>query len=513
MDPLLTEFDEHRRFGRFLSKLPLVRSLLPSQTDLRGFRLAKTFFFLALTASVLSVLCNAAIFKIRLTSPGNEPVIISFGYLYELNAAFLYLFLAPAFVFVGIRFLRSAQLALRGLAVRGLLTVNPHYRKTTLPKFVVACIGVLRRGRIAIRTLVRRVFRKTDQNQRLAEPLPKVPLAMIGRTNRQLFRPAFLILILAAASLIIIGTEFNPYGGDYWNLALGYVQAKQIPEYKDKTVAAVGRKINLLPGVPANDPNWKEHWTIEAIEQGGATSGPEKVIYWIFIVFALGVQVLFVPFVIWIFFKCVFILRLIYKAVCPDRRSRLAIALDFEDENEAFGLADLYRAYNYLVAIIFVGATAMASVVLANVAKGSHRIVGGQGTGPVLGSLGQGITSFLPLVVFFVLGVFLFFLRLKTEEARDRVVDELDLKISKNKQRRRELEAKRKLICAQTAWPDSNFKAWFGTTLPSYVFPYVFLSNKPEWAGKIYDTWIGLADVFYHALRPIGHLINRWFGY
>ncbi|MEK6335292.1 MAG: hypothetical protein AABM67_10100 [Acidobacteriota bacterium] len=514
MDPLLTEFDEKNWFGQLLMKLPFVRSLVPSRTDLRGTGLAKATFLMALITSALSVLCNAAIFKLRLSHPASKdlPVIVSFGYLYELNAAFLYLFLAPIFVFVGIRFIRTAQLALRGLATRGLLKTNPDYRPIRIPRFFSAPTRVIRKARIILRHRIRGAFFKSSGNNRAVAILRNDPLSIAGRSNRRLFRPAFLLLILLAAGVVITGTEFNPNSGDYWTLAFGYVQAKTIPEYRGKPLAVLGRKVNPLPGIATDDPHWREHWIVEAIERGGAVSRPEKVIYWIFIVFALGIQILFVPFIIWIFFKSIFFLRLIYKAICPNRRSRLAIELDFEDENEAFGLADLHRAYNYLVAMIFVGAAAMASVVLANVAKGSHRIVGGEGTGPFLGSIGQAITSFLPLAVFFVLGLFLFFLRLKTEEARDHVVAELDSKISKSRKRRRELEAKRKLVCAQTAWPNSNFKTWFGTTLPSYVFPYVFLTNKPEWAGKIYDTWIALADLFHKFVHPLNRAINWIFG-
>src|SRR5712692_10837338 len=116
MDPLLTEFDEQNWFGRFFGKIPFVRRLMPSRTNLRGTGLAKACFLIASITSILSVLCNAGIFHLVLLSddPKQQPIRLSFGYLYELNAAFLYLLLAPVFVFVGIRFVQTAQLALQG---------------------------------------------------------------------------------------------------------------------------------------------------------------------------------------------------------------------------------------------------------------------------------------------------------------------------------------------------------------------------------------------------------------
>src|SRR5215216_1786400 len=116
-DPLLSEFDPSHKFGRFLRKLPLLNFLLESRSEVRGSRVAWTFFWLALAASVLSVLCNAGRLQVMLNNLENPPkdsYHLSFGYLYELNAAFWYLFLAPLFVFLGVRFIRSAQSALNG---------------------------------------------------------------------------------------------------------------------------------------------------------------------------------------------------------------------------------------------------------------------------------------------------------------------------------------------------------------------------------------------------------------
>lgn len=479
MDPLLTEFDANTRFGSFVRKLPFVRSLLPS-TDLQGFGLAKTFFLLALIASVLSVLCNAGVFEVTLAyvgppRPNAEAaathVPLSFGYLYELNAAFLYLFVAPTFVFLGVRFVRNAQFALRGLAKRKFLTVNPKCPQTS--------------------------------------PTPESPLVILGRMNRRIFRPVFLTIILVVAAWVIVSSEFKPgHGGDYWRLAFGYVQAPFLQSYKDKTLAELeksGRGVNPISGI-APDENWKEHWKVEAVSRGGTWTKSEHWFFWIFIVFALAVQVLFVPFAIWIFFKALFLLRCLYKAISPTDEFPLEIKLDFADQDKTFGLTDLHQAYNYVVAIIFVGAVATASVVLANVPKGSHSM---QGARTLSASIGQTTTTILPLILFFVLGAFFFFLRMKTEETKEQFVNNLDEQIAESIERDPELEEKRKLACAQTAWPDSIFKTWFGSALPSYIFPVVFLSKKPELAEAIYGTWISIADKFDSFIRWIGSFIGR----
>jgi hypothetical protein len=469
MDPLLTEFDEHRRFGRFLTKVPYVRSLLPSKTDLRGFKLAKTFFFVALATSILSVCSNAGILLVELTNrdpaKAGEKIPVAFGYLYEFNAAFLYLFVAPFFVFVGVRFLRNAQFALRGLAARKFLVRNAK-----------------------------------APNRANSED----PLVILGKMNRSMFRPAFLVAIVGVAAFIIVGTELWPTQsvlkdrGDYWTLAFGYVQAPFIKSYEQKSLADLehqGRRVKPVSGI-SDDKGWKEQWYVGSV-QGGPATRTEKFFFWLFLAFALGIQVLFVPFAVWIFFKAIFLLRTVYKAIAPDKKSPLELKLDFGDDDKSFGMHDLHQAYNYLVAIIFTGAIGTASVVIANVSKGSL------GGGAILPVAGQFTTTFLPLILFFVLGAFLFFLRVKTEESREHYVHVLDQREPKTKKQKTELEETRKLACAQSAWPDAIFKTWFGTALPSYIFPVVLIGKRPELADAICKTWLALANAFDGLISPI----------
>lgn len=474
-DPLLSEFDPNHTFGWSLRKLPLLKFLLNSGTQVRGSRLAWTFFWLALAGSILSVLCNAGRLHVTLSNIENAATYpLSFGYLHEMNAAFWYLFLAPVFVFLGVRFVSCAHFALSGLSLKKRLITN--YR----------C-----------------------KNQSF---LNKDPLVTLGRMNRRFFRPAFLILIVGATAVIVVGTEFlppglwRPYKGDYWGMAFGYIQAKALPSYKNKTLQQLvdeGREVQNIPAIATD--NWRQKWEVVATADGTTTSS-ERALFWPFVVFALGVQVLFIPFAIWIFFKAIFVLRCVYKATTLSEQSPLELRLDYEDADHAFGLADLHQAYNYLVGIIFVGAAGMASVVISNVPKGSHRTLSGEGTFSIFGSIGQCVTTFVPFVLFVVLILFLFFLHMKTEEERQKFVSSLDVQIARQRKTNRELNAKRDLACKQTAWPDAIFKTWFGASVFSYIVPVTFLTKNPNWAETIYKFWVSIADLFAGALEPI----HRW---
>jgi hypothetical protein len=481
-DPLLSEFDPNHTFGWSLRKLPLLKFLLDSETHVRGSRLAWTFFWVALATSILSVLCNAGRLQATLINTENpatppSPYILSFGYLYEMNAAFWYLFLAPIFVFLGVRFVSSAHFALNGLSLKKRLITNYRYK-----------------------------------NQRL---LNKDPLVTLGRMNRRFFRPAFLILIVGATAVVVVGTEFLPppelwghHKGDYWGLAFGYIQSKALPRYENKTLQQLveeGRDVKNIPAIAAGD-NWRQKWRVVPTTTGGTTTRSEYLLFWPFVVFALGVQVLFIPFAIWIFFKAIFVLRCVYNATTPSERSPLELKLDYEDADHAFGLADLHQAYNYLVAIIFVGAAGMASVVISNVPKGSHRTLSGEGTWSIFGSIGQLVTTFIPFILFLVLIVFLFFLHMKTEEQRQKFVSSLDAQIAKLRKPNPQLDAKRDRACKQTAWPDAIFKTWFGASVSSYIVPVTFLKSNPGWTETIYNLWVRIADLFAGAVEPI----HRW---
>ena len=482
-DPLLSEFDASNKLARFLRALPPLRYLLQPEATLKGSRVALSFFWIALATSILSVLCNASLLNVTLVNtetPQKAPstVTLAFGYLQEMNAAFLYLFLAPLFVFLGVRFIRNSQFALNGLAGAKRLVANPQYKKQ--------------------------------------RELNKNPLVTLSRMNRRAFRPWFLATIVVVTALIVVLTEFMPQNiipgrrGDYWGLAFGYIQADALPGYAGKsleTLKSEGREVKKIPGI-SEDPNWKQNWQVTDV-RGGSTTSAEKFLFWPFVVFALGVQVLFIPFAIWIFVKAYLFLRWVYKAISPSDKSPLKIELDFEDQGKAFGLRDLHGPYNYIVWIIFVGAVGMASVVIANVPKGSHRTLSREGSVSLFGSLGQGVTTFLPLILLLVLAGFLFLLRMKTEEAREAIVRSIDRQIAESRRPNRELGERRELVCAQSAWPDAVFKTWFGATVPSFIFPTVILAKRPELAEGIYHSWAIVVEFFNYILQPLRDWINK----
>jgi uncharacterized membrane protein len=484
-DPLLSEFDSSNRFAQFLRALPPLSYLLRPEATLKGSRVALTFFWIALSTSILSVLCNAGLLSVKFINtettakpPHEWP--IAFGYLQEMNAAFLYLFLAPLFVFLGIRFIGNSEFALNGLADGRRLITNAKYKKQ--------------------------------------KDLNKNPLVTLSRMNRRVFRPSFLLVIVVVTASIIILTEFLPPNlvpgrrGDYWGLAFGYIQAEALHGYEGKYLQDLdGREVKKIPGISEGDPLWTQHWQVTNVSPGPVTRA-EKFLFWVFVVFALGVQVLFVPFAIWIFFKAIFFLRFVYRAISPNERSPLEIKLEFEDKGKTFGLKDLHGPYNYIIAMIFVGAIGMASVVIANVPKGSHRTLSREGSFSIFGSVGQGVTTFLPLFLLIVLVIFLFLLRMKTEEAREAVVRSIDRKIAESRTPKKELEARRELVCAQTAWPDAVVKTWLGASLPSFIFPALVLANNRGLAEAVYNSWLIVVNIFNNLLQPLHGWINRIFG-
>jgi len=482
-DPLLSEFDASNKLAQFLRALPPLRYLLRPGA-LKGSRIAWSFFWIALATSILSVLCNAGLLSVTLQNTEAAATIhywpISFGYLQEMNAAFLYLFLAPVFVFLGIRFIGNSEFALNGLADGRRLIANVKYKKQ--------------------------------------KDLNKNSLVTLSRMNRRIFRPGFLLVIVVVTASIIILTEFLPPNlipgrrGDYWNLAFGYIQAGALHGYDEKLLQDLdGREVKKLPTISEGDPLWQQHWKVTNVSQGPVTRA-EKFLFWIFVVFALGVQVLFVPFAIWIFFKAIFFLSVVYKAICPNERSPLEIKLEFEDKRKTFGLKDLHGPYNYIIAMIFVGAIGMTSVVIANVPKGSHRTLSREGSFSLFGSVGQGVTTFLPLILLIILVIFLFLLRMKTEEAREDVVRSIDRKIAESRTPKRELEVKRELVCAQTAWPDAVVKAWLGASLPSFICPALVLANNSGLAETVYNSWLIVVTYFNNILQPLHGWINKIIG-
>jgi hypothetical protein len=459
INPLLTEFDERYRFGRMLAKLPPVRWVRPSPHDTTGFRLALTFCLIALTASVLSIFGRASTFTVNLRQLStNTTRTIHFGYLYELNAAFFYLILAPIFIFFTVQFIYKAHYALQHLTVSGQLTT------------------------------------KDDAGDD--------PLALLGATNRRIFRPSLLVALFLVQFLLVVGTEFRPRTGDYYKLAFGYVQAPFIQTYGVgstlKDLQARGREIADMEKI---NQETLGDWRLEQIK-GGPAPGASRAVFWLFLFFALLVQVLFLPLAIWIVLKGAFLLFFVYRAVEPNPGGRVVLNLDFKDQDKAFGLADLNNAYKSLLVLVFIGAGGMATAVFTNYMKGTSRIIGAANTAPALGLLAQSEVALLPLILMVIIAVSLLLIYMKAEAARVRHIAELDREIAEaSPATQARLEQERKLAYAQSPWPDFRFRAWFGATLPTYVCPSLILTKYPGLLGTVFIAWQSIVDAIERAFH------------
>ena len=98
-----------------------------------------------------------------------------------------------------------------------------------------------------------------------------------------------------------------------------------------------------------------------------------------FLTVALGIQMVFIVFALWIGAKIVFLFVLLTRSLLNHPKQRLRIQLDFEDEKCRFGLSDLDMIYNsYLTMVVLVSAVFLLSRV-ANVPKGTSFFSGMSG--------------------------------------------------------------------------------------------------------------------------------------
>ncbi len=215
--PFLTVISPRSWWFRWLVRIPGVSRILRPGPPPVWF-LAVLMPSLAAVATVFSILCRADIMNVTLCPvdtgcPAKNPTMVHVGYLYEANAAAFYLLVSWVWIWIYLRFLRTAKTVIAELAREHLLT-------TTGPGGnVLACIANLRRG-ICSRGL--------------------------------------LLVVIMATSYSVVGSEFNllhdsnpPHEclGDYWHLAFGYVQASAMPGYVGKTLdqlKAEGRSVEKI---------------------------------------------------------------------------------------------------------------------------------------------------------------------------------------------------------------------------------------------------------------------------
>lgn len=366
---------------------------------------------------------------------------LRFGYLYEMNAGFFYLVVAPLFVLSVIVLVRRVQTA-----------------------FVHLCYS----NRLAMKDAAGQV-RDAD------------PLVFIARCNRRWFPIPVLLLLLFVPLTIVVGTEFWPGGGDFSHVAFGYVQGPHIRGYYGKTLKELTeskRRINRMSDVKEGD---YQYWKIENVT--GGPLGAQRVWYWVFIVLALLLQGLFLGVVFWTLGKLLLLLWLFYVAFdnATRRRAGLTIRLDFEDPDSAFGLVEVTRAYSPLLILLTLGMFAKASSLVTNQTKGSVAY-------DALGFLGQGASALLPILTSALLIVYALLVYIKVDAARDQYALSLDHQRRNTDMFTDVLRHRRQLAVQQTLWPAIDFKT------VTTVVAVLALLVKPDFISVLADVW--------HALLP-----------
>ena len=270
-NPFLSEFDTGSFMGRLLRSIPLAGRLLTDARDKYRVRLAAAAAGAGFLACVLSAVSGAGriVVDIRKAGAPSPDRIGPFGYLYEYNSGLLYLLGVPIFILVAFVSIHNAHLAFEGL---------------------------IRQRRIRIS----------------ADPRKHDPIGFLAEGNRRMFRPWALFAILLFNTSIVLSTEIHDYG----RLAFGWVQSPAIPAYARKapdelSLAELGEQRELRAVARLPDP---AAWKVEAVT-GGTREEYQKILFWPFLVLALGLQILFMTFAMWLALKLFYILLVVARCL------------------------------------------------------------------------------------------------------------------------------------------------------------------------------------------------------
>jgi hypothetical protein len=461
INPLLFEFDESSWCGKSLARVCQYIGILSANGDLNGKRIAAYLLLAALTTSTLSVLSDAAAFKVVIerqppnqtsssqieivshSSPvtsGNTRQELKFGYLYELNAAFFYLVCAPMFALYGARFLRAARVALELLAREKRLRVRQGERSE--PVFLL-----VRNRRLGISWTI------------------------------------LLFALIVGLPVVMYHAEFKKDAvikdaGDYYRLAFGYLQAERIKSYLNKTLATVKSEHPglELSSIPAND---FKNWKVTAVLQSKnrlATHDLKDYVFWVAVI---GIQSLFIPFALWIVLKAVYLFYFLFRAVRKKGDYPVQVVLDPGHYDNRFGLGLFDRAFNSAAILVAIGSIGANAAYVSNVAKGSHAVIGS----PVAFG-GQVILSMLPLVISGAMALFTILFHLEVEEQSDE--EALNRGVYPEKYRQ------------QSAWPSLPVLGVIGVSSFLLLLPPFHLDA--DIVKKISDSWVVTIDKTVFAL-------------
>ena len=463
-EPLLTEFGSIPVFGR------------PGQ---RRVRLVAFFFCWALLTCVLSAFANAGYITVMLVGPTGQMLPVRFGYLYELNGAFAYLFAVPCFAYFGLGFVLEAQVALTKLVSRDqIVTDQPDMPEPAIARWIRNVKMRFQPG--GIQPAAANATRSTT----------KGALQRIGEVNRRWMNKPVLAIVLLGVSLIIVGTEYLPPASDYKHVMFGYVQAPWIADYPREcpncTLAGLERRLNRaiepLAGMTADQLG--AYRIIEPFYRRDNTV-TERVAFVLFMISVLGLQVVFVAFIVWVVLKAFLFLQLIYRAAVPTKSIVVALHLRYTDPAGMFGLEPIHRALRLLVATIAVNTVFPVLSWWTNVLKGSRRAL--EEDIHVLGGWGQFLISNGGFVVSLGLLLYLVHIGGKAGEA----ASEESKRLASMPQRgrgSRNLEQLLDLIEEQSIWRKARYTISYFLAPLACLLP-VLLLNRSNIAYQVGNAW------------------------
>jgi hypothetical protein len=235
------------------------------------------------------------------------------------------------------------------------------------------------------------------------------PLRNIAQRNRKVFR-VVLPLVSLSALAFVGGPEFS-YRETH---AFGWVQTDLAPRQLGKTYQNL-RAAGKIGDVPALS-SLCEGCEIRVTAVANRTTGfeqPARVAYAVFLVIALGHQMVLTAFVIWIVFKILFVFGLMSMALVGEARGGLRLIPDLQDRDDyRFGLGQLDHVYYAILALVSAGALGLFLQAAANVSKGTYFLAGD----PAPALFGQAVLLFgtialltivltAPITVFLVLTI------------------------------------------------------------------------------------------------------------
>jgi hypothetical protein len=428
-------------------------SLLPGRPGTRQLTMVAFFFGWALLTCLLSLLGSAGYITVMLQGPaGGSSFPVRFGYLYELNAAFMYLFCVPWFISFAVGFVRQAQAAILKLAAREQLIVN--HDEAGRPAVVVA-----------------------------------------AAMNRRWLDRWLLRAIVVVSALLVVGTEYLPPKSDYKRLMFGYVQAPWVAGYhaqcSDCTLGqieqATKRRLEPLDNLTVDE---LRSYHIVAPFYSRRGTALERIGFILFMVSALGLQVSVGVLVVWTIFKALFFLLLLYRAMLPPPNSAMELLLRYTDPAGLFGLEPVHRALTQLVGIIGVSVVVQVLSWWNNAQKGSrHTLLRNLDT---FGGWGQFLVTQHWLILAVMLLGYLFSMGVLSRESAHDHAERISRAPARGTPAERSMvDRTLTLIDSQSIWSSLRYSVTFLAS-PAIYLASVLILNRADIAYRFGELWNAL---------------------